>query len=169
MVEFRGMVAPSNSSRGAQAGSLWCTSATSCSSLLSTEEACTWPLAVFYCFGSFWGTTSPSLASSFSFLFFLRLGMGSRLPGGGGGGEEWERAGTPKCPWTWIPLPCPQGDLSGPSSSVKPSLLLPPQRSIRATMRSRVRTPEVLSNSSSTSEMWMIGSPYFSLSSLSWN
>ena len=80
------MAALSISNRGSYVGFWWRTSTTCWSSLLSTEKARLWPLAVFYCFGSFWRTTSPSSATSFSFLFFFKLGMASRLTAGGGGG-----------------------------------------------------------------------------------
>ena len=87
MVKFHGMATPSIFNRRSHARFWWRTSTTFWSSLLSTEEACPWPLAVFYCFGSFWQTTSATSATSFSFLFFFRLGRGSRLTVGGGGGE----------------------------------------------------------------------------------
>ena len=103
MVEFHGMAASFISSQRSHAGFRWRTSATFWSSLLLIEETCPWPLAIFYCFGSFWWTTSPSSTTSFSFLFFFRLGMGSRLTIGGGWEEKQEEVGTLRCPSVLAP------------------------------------------------------------------
>ena len=97
------MATPSNSSRGTQVHCCCRTSASLGSFLLSTEEA-RLSLAVFYCLGPFCGTASP-FSNSYSFLFFFKLGMGSRLSsivgrGGGiaGGGLD------PEAPWRLAPL-----------------------------------------------------------------
>ena len=86
MKELYDMAAPSSFSQGSHARFWGCTSATVWSSLLSTEKALPLPLAVFYCLDSFWRTNSPSLANSFSFLFFFRLVTTNGLTVGGGGG-----------------------------------------------------------------------------------
>ena len=86
------MAVPSSSSRGSHTRVGGRTSTTLWSSLLSTKEAIPWPLAIFYYLGSFWETTSPSLATS-SFLFFFRLATVNGLTVGGGGGERRKRLG----------------------------------------------------------------------------
>ena len=85
--EFQGNAAPSNSNFRFQVG--WRMSAECLASLLSTEGACPLSLVVFYYLGSFSGISSPSLAISFSFLFFFKFVMGSKstMEGGRGGGS----------------------------------------------------------------------------------
>ena len=52
------------------------------------EEACPLSLAIFCCLGSFGGIASPS-SVSFSFLFFFKLGIGSKpVIGIGRGGAK---------------------------------------------------------------------------------
>ena len=71
-------------------------------SLLFIEEARPLFLAIFYYSGFFWGTTFPFSVILFSFLFFFKLGMGSKLTVGGGKGRGGEQAevGTLRCPYS---------------------------------------------------------------------
>ena len=163
------MAAPSSFSRRAQVRYYWRTLTTPRSSLLSTKVACPLSWANFYFLVS-QRTTSP-YSTSCSFLFFFRLGIGSRPVTGGGKGGRKERG------WDFgvflkdDPLFLPArrsfkpflglSDISFSSSSELSSIF--------ASTRPRVRTPEILSNSSSGSDMWMARSPYSSISSSRWN
>ena len=91
MVEFHGMaVSPVEGPRQGFGGAPW----PYAGPLYSPPRRPTLgPWSFFCCFGSFWRTTSPSSTTSFSFLFFFRLGKGSRLSVGGEGGESKKRLG----------------------------------------------------------------------------
>ena len=173
MEEFQGMAASSTSSQGDQVCCWSRTSALLGSSRLSTKVdllslGSLGSLAIFCCFSPFWRITSSSF-SSWSFFFFLRLGIGSKLrpvvrEGGGGGrlGGVWDL---------------------GTSFDVDP-LFLPARRSLkpflwfkeissssysdelsgRVTTRIGSWAPENLSVSSLASDMGIICSPWSSSS-----
>ena len=149
MEEFHGMVALSNSSRGAQVCYCWRSSATPGSSLLSTKVAYPLSWAIFYFLVS-WRITSPSSNSCF-LLFFFKLGMGSRpVTGGGRGGREeggWDFGASLEDDPLLLPVRRsfkPFLELSDISSSSSSELL-----SIFASASPGVQTPKILSDLSS--------------------
>ena len=101
MEKLQGTTAPSNSNWGFQVG--WCMLAECSASLLLTEEARPLSLVVFCYLCSFWGTTSPSSAISFSLLFFFKLGMRSKpiIVGGrkGRASRGWDLEVLYSSPW----------------------------------------------------------------------
>ena len=147
---------------------MWCywrTSATLGSFLLSTEVARPLSSAIF-CFLISWRTTSPSFISC-SFLFFFKLGMGSRLITGGGREEGgWDFGASLEDDPLFLSAMRffkPFLGLSDISSSSSLEL-----SSIFANMRPGVQTLEVLSSSPLVSEI-STRSTYTSPSSSSWN
>ena len=151
---------------------MWCylrTSATPRSSLLSTKVAYHLSWTIFYILVS-WQTNLPSF-TSYSFLFFFKLGMKSRpvTRGEGGGKEErdWGFGASLQDDPLFLPTRRsfkPFLELSDISSSSSSEL----SYNFKS-MRPGVQTPKILSNSSSGSDMWMTGSPCSSLPSSSWN
>ena len=124
-------------------------------------------LAIFCCLGFFWGTLFPFSVISFSFLFFFKLGMGSKLTVGGGregrGGAS--RGGDSEMPLflsvrnSFIPF-----FLFKAISSLSFEL-----SSTRAVTRPGVRTSENLLSSSFESETRTTSSFGFSPFSSKWN
>ena len=135
-------------------------------SLLSTEEA-RLSLALFGCFAPFGGTTSPS-STSYTFLFFFTSRQGSTptvVTGRGGGGEIGRNLGLGdllgRCPF--VP-PSKEALQSSPRVDVR--LLIFLGTTIYASdYEPREWVAECLSNSSSESGSWIIGSTRSSLSS----